>query len=95
MDAATTELLKLGLPGIVIFGLAWAVVSLYRGRTADTVTYTNTVAALQEARLADVRKQTEAFVNAATSMNNMRDMIEQLDGSLRTMIAEFQARQRR
>jgi len=95
MDSVTSELLKLGLPGIVILGLAWAVVSLYRARNADMITFANTLAALQEARLAETKKQTEAFVNASTSMNSMRDTIEQLDGSLRTMIAEFQARRNR
>jgi len=91
MDAVAAELLRLGLPGIVILGLAWA----WRNERLERREATNTIASLQESRLADVRKQTEAFVNAATSMNSMRDTIEQLDGSLRTMIAEFQARQRR
>jgi uncharacterized membrane protein (DUF2068 family) len=95
MDSVTTELLKLGLPGIVILGLAWAVVSLYRARTADSIACANTIAALQESRLQETKKTTEAFINATTALNNQAEIISRLDESLRGVLAEWQARGRR
>lgn len=89
--SSTAELLKLGLAGVVILGLTIAIGVMWRKLSAKD----DTIAALQEARLADTRKQTEAFVNATTAMNTMKDVVEQLDTSLRTMIAEFQARRGR
>jgi hypothetical protein len=90
MDPATSELLKLGLPGVVILGLAAAVIVLWRKVNDER---TNN-AALQESRLTDTRKGTEALVNASIAMSTMREAVQQLDESLRTMMAESQARTR-
>lgn len=94
MDPATSaaqEFLKLGVPGAVIIFLGLAIIILWRKLNEKD----NVIAALQESRLADVRKSTEALVNAAASMTGMRDTVSQLDESLRTLVAEYQARRPR
>ena len=93
--SATNELLKLGLAGVVILGLVAVCVVLWRSGVAERKESAATIKELQESRLADTRKQTEAFVNATVAMNTMKEVVEQLDGSLRTMIAESQARRTR
>lgn len=89
--SATIELLKLGLPGVVILGLAATAIVLWRKINEER----KTNAELQEARLADTRKGTEALILASAGMASMREAVQQLDESLRTMIAEYQARRGR
>lgn len=64
-SAAGLELVKLGLPGVVIFGLAW----LYREERKHSASLTERLLSIQDQRVEDVRKTTTA-VEANTAATN-------------------------
>lgn len=96
MDPATSELLKLGLPGIVILGLAWACITLWRRINDERKECANTIAALQESRfqnaLEQTKKITEAMTNVTTAMNNHIETNRETQEMLRMIASEYQRR---
>jgi nitrous oxidase accessory protein NosD len=88
--SAAQELLKLGVPGAVIIFLGLTVYALWRKLGEKDAT----ISALQEARLADVRKCTEALTNASVAMSSAAETNAELQETLRLIAAEYQARRR-
>ena len=87
MDPATSaaaKFLELGVPGAVIIFLGLAVIALWRANQK-----------LQEERLADVRKCTEALLSASQAMEKQSDALTLLQQSLNQLVTEFQARRMR
>jgi hypothetical protein len=89
-SATVAELLKLGVPGVVIIGMAVALSVLWK----TNVALTNQLAALQEARLADVRKCTEALLTAAQAMEKQSDTMSGIQTTLTNLMAEWASRRR-
>lgn len=87
LAASIAELVKMGLAGVVIIGLAIAVYTLYKAN-----------AKLQDDRFTAVmtimQSTTTALVKASESMDNSAEAIKGMQTVLMGLVAELQARRR-
>jgi hypothetical protein len=88
--AVWQELLKQGVLGIIVLLEFYAIVILWKKLGERDAA----ISTLQEARLADVRKCTEALVECSTAMNNAAETNGELQESLRSILSEYQLRAR-
>lgn len=94
MDPASgplTELAKQGPLGLLCAFLVFAVIKLWQ----KIVERDATIAALQEARVQAMQKQTEALVSATTAMNKQADTGDETNVLLRQIASEYQTRRGR
>jgi hypothetical protein len=97
MDPATaatvgsiTELLRYGIAGVFIIVLLFACWTLWR----TNIALTNQIAKIQEERISDVRKQTEAFVTNAASLDKSTTQLANVQNAFTSLVTELQSRRR-
>jgi hypothetical protein len=90
MGDVATELLKQGPLGIVTLLCVYGMAVLWRKLAERDAT----IAALQEARVQAMQKQTEALVGAATAMTKQAETSDETNALLRQIATEYQMKNR-